>query len=125
MIAFETAGGTKYYYYTNVRIAAVAAEGGTPQILTEAFDEDSGLIGWGPDGIYFAAGQKTDAHLFRLNPATKIVEKLSGPEHMAAFSFSFSRDYKEVAYRAAIENQDAEGDPSGVAPWQGQKRTAR
>src|SRR5713101_3005353 len=45
-IAFETAAGSKYYYYTNVKIAVVAAEGGTPQILTEAFDEDPGLIGW-------------------------------------------------------------------------------
>src|SRR5713226_6017677 len=51
-IAFETAAGAKYYFYTNVKIAAVAPEGGTPQILTEAFDEDPGLIGWAPDGIY-------------------------------------------------------------------------
>jgi len=123
-IAFETTAGAKYYFYTDVRIATVAAEGGTPKVLTETFDEDPGLIGWGPDGIYFAAEQKTDAHLFRLNPATKIVEKLSAPEHMAAFSFSFSRDYKEVAYRAAIENQYAEVYTSGIAPWQGKKLTA-
>jgi len=70
-IAFETAAGAKYYYYTNMKIAVVAAEGGTPQILTETFDEDPGLIGWGLDGIYFAAEQKTYAHLFRLNPETK------------------------------------------------------
>src|SRR6266404_5131537 len=70
-IAFETAAGAKYYYYSNARIAGVAAEGGTPQVVTEAFDEDPGLIGWGPDGIYFAAEQKTYAHLFRLNPETK------------------------------------------------------
>jgi Tol biopolymer transport system component len=44
-IAFETAAGAKYYYYTNMKIAVVAAEGGTPQILTETFDEDPGLIG--------------------------------------------------------------------------------
>src|SRR2546425_8954767 len=123
-IAFETAAGAKYYYYTNVRIAVVAAEGGTPQILTESFDEDPGLIGWGPDGIYFAAEQKTYAHLFRLNPATKAVEKLSAPDHMASFSFSFSQDYKQVAYRAALENQYAEIYSSNVAPWVGKKLTA-
>src|SRR5467141_4102658 len=39
-IAFETAAGAKYYYYTDVRIAVVTAEGGTLQVLTEAFDED-------------------------------------------------------------------------------------
>jgi dipeptidyl aminopeptidase/acylaminoacyl peptidase len=123
-IAFETAAGAKYYYYTNEKIAVVAAEGGTPQILTEAFDEDPGLIGWGPDGIYFAAEQKTYAHLFRINPETKAVEKLSAPEHMAAFSFSFSRDYKQAAYRAALENQYVEVYTSSVAPWQGKKLTA-
>ena len=123
-IAFETAAGAKYYYYTNTKIAVVAAEGGTPQILTETFDEDPGLIGWGPDGIYFAAEQKTYAHLFRLNAATKAVEKLSAPDHMASFSFSFSQDYKKVAYRAALENQYAEVYSSDVAPWEGKKLTA-
>ena len=123
-IAFETAAGAKYYYYTNMKIAVVAAEGGTPQILTETFDEDPGLIGWGLDGIYFAAEQKTYAHLFRLNPETKAIEKLSAPDHLAAFSFSFSRDYKEVAYRAALENQYAEVFTSSIAPWQGKKLTA-
>ncbi len=123
-IAFETTAGAKYFFYTNVKIAVVPAEGGTPQILTESFDEDPGLIGWGPDGIYFAAEQKTYAHLFRLNPATKAVEKLSAPEHIAAFSFSFSKDYKQAAYRAAMENQYAELYATSVAPWQGKKLTA-
>jgi len=123
-IAFETAAGAKFFYYTNVKIAVVSAEGGTPQILTDGFDEDPGLIGWGPDGIYFAAEQKTYAHLFRLNPATKAVEKLSAPDHLASFSFSFSHDYKQVAYRAALENQYAEIYASNVAPWAGKKLTA-
>jgi len=123
-IAFETAAGAKFFYYTNVKIAVVPAEGGTPQILTEAFDEDPGLIGWGPDGIYFAAEQKTYAHLFRLNPATKAIEKLSAPDHLSSFSFSFSQDYKVAAYRAALENQYAEIYSSKVAAWEGKKLTA-
>src|SRR5260370_966121 len=44
-IAFETAAGAKYFFYTNVRIAVVSAEGGNPQILTDSFYEDPGLIG--------------------------------------------------------------------------------
>jgi dipeptidyl aminopeptidase/acylaminoacyl peptidase len=43
---------------------------------------------------------------------------------VAAFSFSFSRDYKEVAYRAALENQYAEVFTSSIAPWRGKKLTA-
>jgi dipeptidyl aminopeptidase/acylaminoacyl peptidase len=123
-IAFETTAGSKYFFYTNVKIAVVAPEGGAPQILTEGFDEDPGLIGWGPDGIYFAAEQKTYAHLFRLNPATKAVEKLSSPDHLASFSFSFSKDYKQVAFRAALENQYAEIYSSSTAPWQAKMLTA-
>src|SRR6266850_5368543 len=123
-VAFETAAGSKYFFYTNVKIAVVSAEGGTPQTLTDAFDEDPGLIGWGPDGIYFAAEQKTYAYLFRLNPATKAVERLSAPDHLASFSFSFSQDYKVVAYHATLENQYAEIYTSNVAPWAGKKLTA-
>jgi dipeptidyl aminopeptidase/acylaminoacyl peptidase len=123
-IAFETTAGSKYFFYTNVKIAVVPSEGGAPQVLTEAFDEDPGLIGWGPDGIYFAAEQKTYAQLFRLNPETKAIDKLSAPEHMAAFSFSFSHDYKQVAYRAALENRFAEIYTSAVTPWDAKRLTA-
>src|SRR5437879_874358 len=123
-IAFETAAGSRYYYYSNTRIGVIAAEGGATQILTEAFDEDPSLIGWGPDGIYFSAEQKTAAHLFRLNPATGAVEKLSTPESAVASSFSFSRNYKQVAYRAALDNQYPEEYTSSVAGWQGKKLTA-
>jgi dipeptidyl aminopeptidase/acylaminoacyl peptidase len=123
-IAYETTAGSKYFFYTNVKIATVGAEGGTPRILTDAFDEDPGLIAWAPEGIYFAAEQKTYAHLFRLNPDTKAIEKLSAPEHLAAFSFSFSKDYKQVTYRAALENEYPEIFTSSVAPWQAKKLTS-
>ena len=123
-IAFETAAGSKYFFYTNVRIAVVDADGGTPRVLTDAFDEDPGLLAWAADGIYFAAEQKTYAHLFRLNSETKVVEKLSAPEHLAAFSFSFSKDSKQVAYRAALENEYPEIFTASVGPWQANKLTA-
>ena len=123
-IAFETAAGSQYFFYTDGRIAVVPADGGAVQILTESFDEDPSLVGWGPDGIYFGAQQKTAAHLFRLNPANGGVEKLSAPEGMAAFGFSFSKDYKTVAYSAALDNQYGEIYTTGVAPWQGRKLTA-
>ena len=123
-IAFETAAGSQYFFYTDGRIAVVPADGGAVQILTESFDEDPSLVGWGPDGIYFGAQQKTAAHLFRLNPANGAVEKLSGPEGMVAFGFSFSKDYKTAAYSAALDNQYGEIYTTGVAPWQGRKLTA-
>ena len=123
-IAYQTAAGEKYNYYTNGKIAIVPAEGGSPQVLTSAFDEDPELLDWGPDGIYFAAEQKTYAHAFRLNPSTKAIEKLSGPEHMVSSSFTFAKDFKQCAYRAAGENEYAEIYAGSVAPWNAKKLTA-
>ena len=123
-IAFETAAGSPYFFYTDGRIGVVPADGGAVQILTESFDEDPSLVDWGPDGIYFGAAQKTAAHLFRLNPANGAVEKLSAPEGMVAFGFSFSKDYKTVAYRAALDNEYGEIYTTSVLPWQGRKLTA-
>jgi len=122
-IAFETSAASKYFFYTNMKIAVVDADGGAPRVLTDSFDEDPGLIDWAADGIYFAAEQKTYAHLFRLNPDTKAVEKLSAPDHLAAFSFSFSKDFKQAAYRAALENEYAEIFTANVSPWQAKKLT--
>ena len=123
-IAYETADGSKYFFYTNMKIAVVDADGGTPRVLTSKFDEDPGLIAWGADGIYFAAEQKTYAHLFRLNPQTGAIERISSPDHLVAFSFSLSKDFKRVAYRAALENEYPEIFTTSLAPWQPKKLTA-
>lgn len=122
-IAFQTAAGSQYFFYMDRRIGVVGADGGAVQILTESFDEDPSLIGWGPDGIYFGALQKTAGHLFRLNPTNGTVEKLSAPEDLLAGGFSFSKDYKTVAYRAALPNEYAEVYTTNIAPWQGKKLT--
>ena len=123
-IAYQTAAGAKYFYYTNGRIAVVPAEGGTPEIVTAAFDEDPRLLDWGPDGIYFEAVQKTYAHLFRVNPQTRVVEKLDAPDHAVASGFSFTRDFKHAAFRTALENEYGEIYAASVAPWQSKKLTA-
>jgi dipeptidyl aminopeptidase/acylaminoacyl peptidase len=123
-IAFQTAAGSKYYFYTNSRIAVVPAEGGTPEVVTAAFDEDPSLIEWGPDGIYFEAPQKTYAYLFRVNPETRAIEKLDASEHAVAFGYSFSRDFKHAAFRAAMENEYGEIYAASVAPWKARKLTA-
>jgi dipeptidyl aminopeptidase/acylaminoacyl peptidase len=123
-IAYETSAGSKYFFYTNAKIAVVGADGGAPQVLTDGFDEDPALLEWGPDGIYFDAAQKTHAHLYRLNPATKAVEKLSAPEKLLGQGFSFSQDYKAVAFRGTDENEYAEIYAASLAPWQAKKLTA-
>jgi dipeptidyl aminopeptidase/acylaminoacyl peptidase len=123
-IAYQTAAGSKYFYYTNGRIAAVPAEGGTPEVVTAAFDENPDLIDWGPDGIYFEAVEKTYAHAFRVNPETKVVERLDTPDHAVAFGFSFARDFRHAAFRAAMENEFGEIYAAGVAPWKAKRLTS-
>jgi dipeptidyl aminopeptidase/acylaminoacyl peptidase len=97
-IAYETADGQEFFYYANSRIAVVAADGGKPRVLTEAFDEHPRLIAWAPDGIYFSALQKTDEHLFRLDPSARTVERVSQPEHAIFSQFSLTGDFKQSAF---------------------------
>jgi dipeptidyl aminopeptidase/acylaminoacyl peptidase len=97
-IAYETADGQEFFFYANNRIAVVPAGGGSPRVLTEAFDEQPHLIAWGPDGIYFSALQKTNDHLFRLNPVTKAVERVTQPERGLFSLASLTRDGKHVAF---------------------------
>jgi dipeptidyl aminopeptidase/acylaminoacyl peptidase len=123
-IAYQTAAGAKYFYYANTRIAVVAAGGGTPEIVTAAFDEDPSLIDWGPGGIYFEAAQKTYGHVFRVHPETKAVEKLDAPDHVVAFGFSFTRDFKQAAFRGAMENEYGEIYAASVVPWKAKKLTS-
>jgi dipeptidyl aminopeptidase/acylaminoacyl peptidase len=113
-IAFETADGQPFYYYANRRIAVVPAGGGPARVLTGAFDENAGLIDWGPDGIYFAAFQKTNAHVFRVNPATRVIRRISGPEQFNAPDASFTKDHRTLASVGASPNRFREVFVSSV-----------
>jgi dipeptidyl aminopeptidase/acylaminoacyl peptidase len=104
-IAYETANGNQYFFYTDSRIAVVPAEGGTPQVVTAAFDEDPDLLRWSPRGIYFSALQKTDSSLFLLDPVTKSIKPIPMSGNSIADQFSFSKDFSQVAYRGAGANQ--------------------
>jgi len=104
-IAYVTAGGSEYFFYTNRHIAVVPAEGGAPRVLTTSFDEDTNLLRWGPEGIYFSALQKTSSGLFVLDAKTGMVQRINLPGTDNASAFSFSKDFKSVAYRGAGPNQ--------------------
>ncbi len=97
-IVFSSAMGNPKYFYSNTRLALVPAEGGTPRSITDSFDEQPNLIDWNADGIYFSGSQKTAAHLFRVDPATARVLRLTNPENLIASSFTFSRDGKRIAF---------------------------
>jgi dipeptidyl aminopeptidase/acylaminoacyl peptidase len=107
-IAYETSDGAKYFFYANQRIAVVASDGGAPRVVTGGFDEDADLLRWAPEGIYFSALQKTTSSLFLLDPATAVAKRVEMPGSEIAMQFSFSADFKHVAYRGAGPNQFAE-----------------
>ncbi len=66
--------------------------------LTAAFDESPSLLDWGPNGIWMAAGQKTEAGLFRLDPATKAIARAPLEAAPIAFAFAFDRAFEHVAF---------------------------
>jgi dipeptidyl aminopeptidase/acylaminoacyl peptidase len=123
-LAFETADAHEFHYFENSRIAVVASEGGTPQVLTASFDEDPILLAWSPDGIYFAGQQKTSSHLFRLDAATKTIEPVSRPASFASSQYSFTRDYRQAAFVAAGPNEYAEVYVSPLSGFAPRKLTA-
>ncbi len=76
-IAFSSAMAEPFHYFKNSHLAVVAATGGAITNLTESFDENPGPIAWVKDGIFFSASQKTAAHLFQLDPATRAVKQVT------------------------------------------------
>jgi dipeptidyl aminopeptidase/acylaminoacyl peptidase len=109
-IAYETAAGSKAFFYTNHQIAIVDAAGGAPRVLTGGFDEDAAPIRWTPSGIYFSALQKTEAGLFRLDPGTGAIDPvvLPGARLASRFSLSAPGSGERVAFVGAGANQYAE-----------------
>jgi dipeptidyl aminopeptidase/acylaminoacyl peptidase len=96
-IAFETAMANPAFFYTNSVIATVAASGGAPAVLSAAFDEDPQIVGWKPNGLYFAASARTSAYLYRLDPDSKAISKQPAPDQTVNSSFSLSKDGQTIA----------------------------
>jgi dipeptidyl aminopeptidase/acylaminoacyl peptidase len=107
-VAFVTADGAQYFFYANQKIAVVPAAGGKPRVVSGSFDEDARLLDWSEKGIYFAALKKTAAHLYLLNVTTGVAEQVTHPADVVANGFSFSKDFGQVAYRAAVPNMGGE-----------------
>ena len=122
-VVFSSAMGRTRYFATNSRLAVVPAAGGTPRALTEGFDENPRLLEWNETGVYFSALQRTAAHLFRLDPGTGAITRVSGPDGLIAFSFSLSADGQQVAFTAASPTSLAEVFVSPVAVFTPRKLT--
>jgi dipeptidyl aminopeptidase/acylaminoacyl peptidase len=100
-ILFSSAGGRLDYFARNSALALVPADGGAVRPLTGAFDENANAVAWNADGIYFSAMQRTAVHLYRLDPASLRIDRLSAPDDVIVYGFSFSKDGRRVAFTAA------------------------
>ncbi len=103
-IAYVTANGQEFYFFANRYISAVGVDGGSPRVLTTDFDEDPNLIDWASDGIYFSALEKTAAHVYRMDAATKAIKRISGPDSYHLTGVSFTKDHRVLAGVGAMPN---------------------
>jgi uncharacterized protein (TIGR01244 family) len=97
-IAFSSAMAQPFYYYTNSHLAVIPAAGGPITDLTKAFDENPGPVAWLKGGIFFSASQKTAAHLFLLDPATRAVKKITPGTQWVFSGASTTADGGTIAF---------------------------
>jgi len=116
-IVFSSAMGKERYYAMNTRLAVVDAAGGPVRSLTDAFDENPSFVDWLADGIYFSASQRTAAHLFRLDPDSLRITRVSGPDALIAFGFSLARDGRSIAFLSGSPTAVPEVFVSAPAPF--------
>ena len=96
-IVFSSALGNKNHFAQNTRLAVVPAEGGTAKSITDDFDENPQFVEWNADGLYFSGSQKTASHLFRIDPKTNRISRVTAPDSLMAGSFSLTHDGKRMA----------------------------
>ncbi len=122
-IVFSSALGNTMYFASNSRLAVVPIDGGTPRSITDAFDENPGLIEWKSDGVYFTGLQKTASHLFRVDPATGKITRISKPDELMAGSISLSRAGDRLAFVAGSPISTNEVFVSSVRTFSPRKLT--
>jgi len=131
-LAFLTWLGQPDFFYANSHIAVVAVAkvldkaATTPSDvwdLTAKFDENPSPVEWGPDGIYFTAQQKTNTHLFRINPQTGDIRQITSPDDFLLEGISLTRDFKTIAFVTEDASHMTELYVSSVASFSPKKLT--
>ena len=97
-IAFSSAMSNPAFFYTNTRIAIVPAAGGAPRSVSDAFDEQPGIVDWAPSGIFFSGLERASSRLYRLDPASARITPLTPASGASVGGFSFSRDFSTMAF---------------------------
>ncbi len=97
-LAFVTSMAKPFFFYENNVIATITP--GIPAVkpLTQAFDENPGLVDWTAAGIMFSSSQRTWSYLFTLNPATSAITRLASLDSWVGGGFSVTADGAHVAF---------------------------
>jgi dipeptidyl aminopeptidase/acylaminoacyl peptidase len=93
--------GKTVYFASNSRLAVISSDGGAPRSITDGFDEVPGFVAWRQDGIYFTGFQKVASHLFRVDPATSRITRVTSPDALMAGAFTLTRDGSRMAFAAS------------------------
>ncbi|MBP7571596.1 MAG: S9 family peptidase [Acidobacteria bacterium] len=123
-LVFSSAMGNPKHFHANSRLAVVPAAGGTPRSITDAFDERPGLMDWMPEGVYFAAYQRTAVHLFRVDPATGRVTRISQPDAPMLTGASFTKDGRTLGFAASSPTTLSEVYVSALEPFAPRRLTS-
>ncbi len=123
-LVFSSAMGNPKFFYSNTRLAVVPAEGGTPRSITDGFDEQPGLLDWTRDGVYFGASQKTASHLFRVDPATGAITRISQQDSLMLGGGSLTRDGKTAALSANSSSSLVEIYVTALSPFAPRRLTS-
>jgi len=116
-ILFSSAMGQEQYFASNFRLAVVSRDGGTPRSLTDPVDEVPSIVDWTPAGIYFSALQKTAGHLFRVDPQSGALARVSAPAELMGGGFTVARDGRRVAFIAGSPTSLPEVFAGDVEPF--------
>ena len=115
-IAFTSAMSKPFNYFQNTVIAIVEPGSLNIRSISDAFDENPQLVAWKPNGIYFAASQRTWAYLFRIDPKTMQTTRHAVRDEWIGSGFSISRDGQNVAFIGSGATDFADVYIASLAP---------
>jgi len=86
--------------FKNSRINVVAASGGAPKSVSDAYDEQPGIIDWTPGGILFSGLEGISSRIYRIHPDGRI-EPQTPASRASLGGVSLSRDFSVGAFVAS------------------------
>ncbi len=116
LVYTSSLGDTTSNYYRNGHLMKIATSGGAPTELAADLDEWKSGAEWTPTGLYVTAWQKTERHVFMVDPNTGWTRPFATtPRNI--WDLSFSADGQTVAFTADAPTTLTEIYRTPVAPW--------